>query len=346
MRSLRLSGGTLAAATHANGLAARGHQVTVVTQRDERPSFRTLAKSLIKTRRLPKAAPTIETFFKNVDVRPASREDIAGGRVFPDADFVMGCWWETIEWIMPLPSSRGRKFHFVQDLELFDYLPHQRTLNVLNQPIPKITVSRWLAEEVGARFSPPAVYSVLNGVDLELFRARDRRKAQIPTIGFLYSSVPRKNVGLAVSSLEKVRKSLPSLRAIAFGALQYDLPEWIEFNSNPPRSTIPDLYSRCDAWLFSSSSEGFGLPILESLACGTPVIATRAGAAPDLITPENGVLVDATPDSMAAAIVRMARMPPDEWSTMSRVARSTAEQHSWEKATERMEQVFLDALNT
>lgn len=345
MRSLRLSGGTLAAATHANGLAARGHQVTVVTQKNDRPSLRSIGKSLIRTGRLPKPAPTIEAVFKNVDVRVGSREEIAAGGIFPEADFVMGCWWETIEWIMPLPLAKGRKFHFVQGLELFDYLPQDRTVAVLRQPIPKIVVARWLGDELRREFGTRELHLVSNGVDTTLFKSPPRRKGSRPTIGVVYSSVPVKNIGLAMSSLEIARRSLPDLRTIAFGALQYDLPRWIEFHANPVRNAIPGLYSQCDGWLFSSRSEGFGLPILESLACGTPVIATHAGAAPDLITPSNGYLVDMTPESMAEAIIRIAKMSAEDWFHMSRAARLTAEQHSWDKATQRMETVFQKTLS-
>jgi glycosyltransferase involved in cell wall biosynthesis len=48
------------------------------------------------------------------------------------------------------------------------------------------------------------------------------------------------------------------------------------------RST-KNVYADCDVWLFASFSEGFGLPIIEAMACRCPVVATRAGCAPDVI---------------------------------------------------------------
>ena len=68
------------------------------------------------------------------------------------------------------------------------------------------------------------------------------------------------------------------------------LPRDTEFHLRPPQDRIRDIYSKCDAWLFGSRSEGFGLPILEAMACRTPVIGTPAGAAPELLGDGRGIL--------------------------------------------------------
>lgn len=46
------------------------------------------------------------------------------------------------------------------------------------------------------------------------------------------------------------------------------LPPGTEYNKEPRQDQLKEFYRKCDAWLFSSSSEGFGLPILEAMACG------------------------------------------------------------------------------
>ncbi|MGC8714943.1 MAG: glycosyltransferase [Leptodesmis sp.] len=51
-----------------------------------------------------------------------------------------------------------------------------------------------------------------------------------------------------------------------------------------------DYYSACDAWLFPSRYEAVGLPILEAMACRTPVIGTPAGIAPEMLSDGAGIL--------------------------------------------------------
>ena len=69
---------------------------------------------------------------------------------------------------------------------------------------------------------------------------------------------------------------------------------------------LPGLYAGAEAFALPSFYEGFGLPVLESMACGTPVVAARAGALPDTC---GGAAVLAEPDgeAFAAALSELLR---------------------------------------
>ncbi len=98
------------------------------------------------------------------------------------------------------------------------------------------------------------------------------------------------------------------------------------------------LYASCDAWLFASRCEGFGLPILEAMACRTPVIGTPVGAAPELLAAGGGRLVaPQDPAAMARMIVDVARMDDAAWREMSRQAHHTASGYTWDDATDAFE---------
>jgi glycosyltransferase involved in cell wall biosynthesis len=102
----------------------------------------------------------------------------------------------------------------------------------------------------------------------------------------------------------------------------------------PAQDRIKDVYSRCDAWLVGSRSEGFGLPILEAMACRTPVIATPTGAAPELTAPGGGVLVPIDdPAAMAKEIQRIIGLSEEQWICMSNIAFETATKYTWDDAT-------------
>jgi glycosyltransferase involved in cell wall biosynthesis len=123
------------------------------------------------------------------------------------------------------------------------------------------------------------------------------------------------------------------------------LPPGTEYNNAPTQDQLKEFYSKCDAWLFSSRSEGFGLPILEAMACGTPVIGTPAGAAPELLAGGGGILVKPEdPEDMAKAIEQICQMPDAEWRAMSKIALETVIHYTWEDATNLFEAALYAAV--
>ena len=123
------------------------------------------------------------------------------------------------------------------------------------------------------------------------------------------------------------------------------LPEGITYHYKAPQTTLKEVYGRCDAWLFTSRVEGFGLPILEAMACRTPVIGTPAGAAPELIRQGGGQLVPPEdPVAIAEAMVNLCTQPLDQWQALSAAAYQTASRYSWEDATTLFEAALEVAL--
>ncbi len=93
---------------------------------------------------------------------------------------------------------------------------------------------------------------------------------------------------------------------------------------------MPALYAAADALVLASSHEGWANVLLEAMACGTPVIASRAGSAPELVVePAAGHLL---PERSATAIAQTARsllaMPP-----LRAATRRFAERFSWNETT-------------
>jgi glycosyltransferase involved in cell wall biosynthesis len=124
-----------------------------------------------------------------------------------------------------------------------------------------------------------------------------------------------------------------------------ELPEGARFEVAPRQDRIAEIYASCDCWLFTSSEEGYGLPILEAMSCGTPVVATRAGAAPELLASGGGILVDSDdPKDLADAVERILNLDDASWRAMSRAARAEAEKHSWDRIGGKMEEALKQIL--
>ena len=94
-------------------------------------------------------------------------------------------------------------------------------------------------------------------------------------------------------------------------AVELGLTGRVRFLGPLPRNGVLELFRAADATLLSSSWENFPHTVVESLAVGTPVIATRVGGVPEIVTDgENGLLVPpGDPDALAVAIRRFFTEP-------------------------------------
>jgi glycosyltransferase involved in cell wall biosynthesis len=277
------------------------------------------------------------------DYRPVCDADV------PDADVVVATWWETAEWVVRLSPAKGAKAFFLQGFEVYGAQPAERVRRTWSFPMHKIVIAQWLADVARREFNDDWVTVVPNSVDTRQFDAPVRGKQRTPTVGYLYSSVACKGCDRVIEAVRAARRALPALDVLAFGASSESeppgLPEGCRYHRSPKQTELAAIYAACDAWLFASMAEGFGLPILEAMACRTPVIGTPAGAAPELIGMGGGIPLESfSPDEMAYAIVKIARMPDEEWRRMSACAYATARGYSWDDATDRFEVALKRAM--
>lgn len=340
-----LSGGARVIATYAQGLRARGHDVVIVYPRREPPRLRERLRAWLRG---GAAALSAASHFDHVDVpqRPIEGAPPFHDEHLPDADILIGTWWATVDWCAGLSRAKGAPVFFAQGYETLPGETNPAMDRVWSMPIPKIVVSRWLQDLARDRFGDPDAVVVPNSVDTALFQAPARGKNPRPVVGVMYAAAPFRGCDLVFDAFERARAALPGLRLVSFGAKPpipaLPLPNGTDFALKPEQSTIKDIYARCDAWLFASRQEGFGLPVLEAMACRTPVIATPAGAAPELLEHGGGMLVPhEDPEAMADAVLRVCRMSDAEWRALSDAAYAAAGRYTWDSATDAFERALL-----
>jgi glycosyltransferase involved in cell wall biosynthesis len=112
-----------------------------------------------------------------------------------------------------------------------------------------------------------------------------------------------------------------------------------------PEQEMPRFYGAAAALLMPSRYEGFGLPALEALACGTPVVAARSSAIPE-VTGEAALLVP--PDDAAGWREAILRLLRDEPLRRELVARGTerAARFSWDDCARRTLAAYARALES
>jgi glycosyltransferase involved in cell wall biosynthesis len=130
---------------------------------------------------------------------------------------------------------------------------------------------------------PSAETAVLSpGIDLEKFHPAPHRKRDLPRILFVGAHFGPKG---GYDLLEAVRPMLG--RTVELDVVAHDPPEprpGLRVHSlGPGDPRLIDLFQQCDLFCLASHGDAFGWVILEALACGAPVVATRVGAIPELL---------------------------------------------------------------
>ncbi|MEZ5352480.1 MAG: glycosyltransferase family 1 protein [Bryobacteraceae bacterium] len=204
-----------------------------------------------------------------------------------------------------------------------------------------------IVERLGVR--PEKVTVVHNGVDSRFRRPAPaeldiaKGKLGIPFERYLLmvgSIEPRKNIAAALAAWPVISRSHPGLGLVIAGAKGSGLVfAGVEIDENMPNvyrtgyvphELLPALYAAATALVFPSLSEGFGLPPLEAMACGTPVITSMNSALPEVVGDAAIGIDPLDPASIAAAVNRLLESESLQQDLRHRGFEQAA-QFSWER---------------
>ena len=205
--------------------------------------------------------------------------------------------------------------------------PARRILDTARRAAAVMAVSSGLKEAMVALGVDAGKITVLrNGVDIDLFRPEDRRAAKenlglsgSPMVAMVGNLVPEKDHALAMRALARlpgchlaIVGDGPERPALQSLAKQLAIADRVTFLDNMAQSRLRGLYSAADATVLTSTREGWPNVVLESMACGTPVVSVDVGAVREMITrPEVGyVAPHRDPQALADGIARLMRAPP------------------------------------
>lgn len=169
---------------------------------------------------------------------------------------------------------------------------------------------------------------------------------------------PRKNLTLLLHAAHQVRDKLRETNTkICFvGArgwkfapvenliAELQLQEFIVRPGYVPRALLPHLYARSVAFVYPSLYEGFGLPVLEALACGAPVITSNVSALPE-VAGDAALLVDPQSASELAGAIQKVLYDEALQQQLRREGFLQARKFSWQKAARETIEVYQAAMN-
>ncbi|MEP7152954.1 MAG: glycosyltransferase family 1 protein [Nitrospira sp.] len=195
-----------------------------------------------------------------------------------------------------------------------------------------VTVSEFSAREIEALYGVPReqVVVIYNGVSEEFVPEHDeqvmadvRQRWAIPAAGFILfvgGADPRKNHRVFLQAVARSRSQLGGRALVLVGdaehpqgsyratAQELGLEQDVRCTGRLDREDLRRLYSCADLFVFPSRYEGFGMPVLEAMACGAPTITASTSSLPE-VAGEAALLVD--PDDVEALGKAMVRVLSD-----------------------------------
>ena len=238
--------------------------------------------------------------------------------------------------------------------------PKQQIQQVLQRADHTMAVCEALRQsmiELGA--DPENVSTLRNGVDLNLFAYQDklsqpqlRARLSLPQQGSIVMStghlIERKGHHLVIEAIQ----ALPDITLLIAGSgpdenklhklvQELDLASRVLFLGSLSQQELAQYYAAADISVLASSREGWANVLLESMACGTPVVATNIWGTPEVVkSHQAGVLVERNVSDIQRGISHLLTHLPKRFDT-----RQYAEQFTWQSTSEDQYSIFNAILN-
>jgi glycosyltransferase involved in cell wall biosynthesis len=174
------------------------------------------------------------------------------------------------------------------------------------------TPSEFIKQKIIKRFRIKNVIVTPNGVNSAIFHPGAQQSTyKFPEnyIFFVGSLQPGKNLQTLLNVWREIKYEFKNIGLIVagetgtvFGKIKYPVDERVRFLGYVADEDLPGIYAKATLFVLPSFDEGFGLPALEAMACGAPVIVSNGGALPETVG-EAGLIFDVSkPDDLTNSI--------------------------------------------
>jgi len=224
---------------------------------------------------------------------------------------------------------------------------------VFQQASHMMTVCQALKDEmISLGADETKITTLRNGVDLDLFRSSDENEQQklkkelnipdklVMSVGWLIERKGHYLVIEAIKSIESATLAIagdgPDLNHLKTLVKRHGVEERVKFLGSLSQPVLNKWFKAADATVLASSREGWANVLLESMASGTAVVATKVWGTPEVVTcSDAGFLVDRNADDVVRGINLLLENPSTRTNT-----RKYAEQFDWQSTSQGQHTIF------
>lgn len=258
-------------------------------------------------------------------------------------------------WLFNLPvivSARGSDIHFFPKFRAIKPLI-KTTLSSADHVISVCNALKNAMISIGC--DREKINVIPNGIDIDRFyimtweKARSHLKVDLnqKIILSVGSLIPLKGHHLTIEAMKKIIQVIPEAHLYIAGrgeeearlkeqVSESNLNNQVTFLGHVPNKELIKWYSAANVFCLASSREGWANVIMESMACGTPVVATNVWGAPEVITnSEVGLLVERNVDSISKGLIDALRRDWKRDQIVRHVSKRT-----WDVVAGEVKQVF------
>lgn len=234
-----------------------------------------------------------------------------------------------------------------------------------------IAVSHFTRQGLISRLGvdPAKIFVVHHGIEHALFRpvadARRRLAERYPSVGevrgdriellYVGNELPRKNLAVLLNAVALLKGRGRNVRLLKVGGAggerwraqflreikSFGVADNVVTVEGVPDADLPLFYSAAQVFVTSTLMEGFGWPVLEAMACGTPVVCSRAASLPEVVGDAALLFDPGLPEELAAQVERL--VDDERFADDLRArGRERASLFTWERAVERTIEVYQE----
>jgi len=229
------------------------------------------------------------------------------------------------------------------------------------------TVSEQSKKDIMAFFNVPPEKIVVtpNAIDErfsvepdaeQVTQIRERYQLSHSYILYVGNIKPHKNLERLIEAFQLVRSQgrsemeliiigdeISRLQSLRRAVHKYDLHRYVRFHGFVPQETLTVLYRLASLFVFPSLYEGFGLPPLEAMACGTPVVTSNVSSLPEVVG-DAAVLVDPySPQAIADGILKVLQSSHLR-AELRQKGYARVQEYSWERSVARVREVYEEVI--
>ena len=170
----------------------------------------------------------------------------------------------------------------------------------------------------------------------EIERVKTKYKLPDQYLLSLGTQEPRKNLARLIEAVANLDLPLVVTGKCGWGGSHPLTTSRVITTGYLDEADLPALYSGASAFLYPSLYEGFGFPVLEAMACGTPVVTSNTSSLPEVVG-QAGVLVDPLDTASITTGIKQALSSRDKLATLGLVQ---AKQFTWDKTAKQVMEVY------